>query len=110
MAFPYQCLTASARSGADEEDWAVFGATSSTLVVQSSSGTKSVWPTEQDSKDVSCFGVIRRLSSDALEFGVVESVYAEGVRIRDRVMKAKSPQENESNCHIPLVQRATFQL
>ena len=110
MAFPYQCLTVGTRPGAGGEDWAVFGATSSTLVVQSSSGTKSVWPAEQDAKDVSCFGVIRRLSSDSLEFGVVESVYAEGARIRDRMIKAKSPQESESNCLIPLAQRATFHL
>ncbi|PVI03733.1 tRNA methyltransferas-like protein [Periconia macrospinosa] len=50
MAFPYQCLTALTRPGASSEDWAVFGATGSTLVVQSSNGTKSVWPTAQEAE------------------------------------------------------------
>lgn len=53
MAFPYQCLTALTRPSANGEDWAVFGATGSTLAVQSSNGTKSVWPTEQDVEKVS---------------------------------------------------------
>ncbi|CAI6332170.1 unnamed protein product [Periconia digitata] len=48
MAFPYKCLAACTRLAADGEDWALFGASGSTLVVQSSRGTQSTWSTEQN--------------------------------------------------------------
>ncbi|KAF1948802.1 hypothetical protein CC80DRAFT_421814 [Byssothecium circinans] len=47
MSFSYQCLVACNRPSQDGEDWALFGAAGSRLVVQSSTGTTSVWPTEQ---------------------------------------------------------------
>ncbi|KAF2636624.1 guanine-N(7)--methyltransferase subunit TRM82 [Massarina eburnea CBS 473.64] len=47
MTLPYQCLAACSRSTGDGDEWALFGAAGSELVVQSSTGIASVWPAEE---------------------------------------------------------------
>jgi hypothetical protein len=47
MSVPYQCIVA--RSSEATEDWAIFAASGSKLVVQSSSGATTTWP-QQDSR------------------------------------------------------------
>ncbi|KAF1839900.1 tRNA methyltransferas-like protein [Cucurbitaria berberidis CBS 394.84] len=44
MALPYQCLVARAGNATDSDGWTLFGASGSTLVVQSSNGAISLWP------------------------------------------------------------------
>ncbi|KAF2874854.1 tRNA methyltransferas-like protein [Massariosphaeria phaeospora] len=48
MKLPYQCIEVADRSIDSGNEWLLFGASGSKLIVQSSTGVQSVWPAEED--------------------------------------------------------------
>jgi hypothetical protein len=53
MALPYQCLVARNESTEASVKWTLFGASGPKLVAQSSNGTTSVWPEQDERVNVS---------------------------------------------------------
>jgi hypothetical protein len=46
MTLPFQCIEAHSALGDEQNEWVLFGASGSKLVIQSSDGASSVWPAE----------------------------------------------------------------
>jgi hypothetical protein len=55
MASPYSCIEACNLSLNGKNEWVIFGASGSSIAVQSSSGASTVWPADVGKETVSFF-------------------------------------------------------